>query len=287
MKIPYGWLNEWVSLPWTPAELGARLTMAGFELEGVTAAAPAFSDVVVAEILSAEPHPQADKLRVCQVSRGAGEPLTIVCGASNARAGLKSALAIVGAKLPGDLNIKAARLRGVESAGMLCSGKELGLSENSEGILELPADAPVGRLLRDYLDLDDAVLDLNVTPNRGDAMSVLGIAREVAALAGSTVTAPAVAAFTAGSAQRLAVKPGRSCRLPTLRRLRRARDRQPRTLTGVAARAPAPRRPAFHQSGGRHHQLRDARDRAADACLRPRQAQRWPHRASGAGRTSR
>jgi phenylalanyl-tRNA synthetase beta chain len=206
MKIPYGWLNEWVTLPWAPAQLGARLTMAGFELEGLTPAAPAFTEVVVAEILSAEPHPQADKLRVCKVSRGAGEPLTIVCGASNARAGLKSALAIVGAKLPGDLTIKAAKLRGVESSGMLCSGKELGLSENSEGILELPADAPVGRLLRDYLDLDDSVLDLNVTPNRGDAMSVLGIAREVAALAGSKVTAPTVAAFKAGSAERLAVR---------------------------------------------------------------------------------
>jgi phenylalanyl-tRNA synthetase beta chain len=205
MKISYGWLNTWVKLPWPPADLGARLTMAGFELEGLTAAAPAFTDVVVAEIVSAEPHPQADKLRVCKVSRGTGEPLTIVCGASNARAGLKSALAIVGARLPGDLTIKAAKLRGVESSGMLCSGKELGLSENSEGILELPADAPVGQSLREYLDLDDTVLDLNVTPNRGDAMSVLGIAREVAALAGTKVAAPAVTPFKAASADTLPV----------------------------------------------------------------------------------
>ncbi len=206
MKISYRWLNDWVKLPWTPADLGARLTMAGFELEGLEAAAPPFTGVVVAEILSAAPHPQADKLRVCRVSRGSGEPLTIVCGASNARAGLKSALALVGARLPGDLTIKAAKLRGVESSGMLCSGKELGLSENAEGILELPADAPVGKPLREYLDLDDAVLDLNVTPNRGDAMSVLGIAREVAALAGVQVSAPAVTAFKASSTEKLPVR---------------------------------------------------------------------------------
>ncbi len=205
MKISYAWLNEWVQLPWAPAELGARLTMAGFELEALTPAAPPFTDVVVAEILAAEPHPQADKLRVCTVARGSGEPLTIVCGASNARAGLKSALAIVGARLPGDLTIKAAKLRGVESMGMLCSGKELGLSENAEGILELPGDAPVGTPLRAYLGLDDTVLELNVTPNRGDAMSVLGIAREVAALAGTKVTAPAAGSFKAASAETLPV----------------------------------------------------------------------------------
>jgi phenylalanyl-tRNA synthetase beta chain len=206
MKIPYQWLREWVQVPWTPAELGARLTMAGFELESLESAAPPFSDVVVAEILSAEPHPQADKLRVCHVSIGSGEPLKIVCGAPNARAGLKSALAQVGAVLPGDLTIKAAKLRGVESQGMLCSAKELGLSDASSGILELPADAPLGKPLREYLDLDEAVLDLNVTPNRGDAMSVLGIAREVAALTGAATTGPVFAAVKAAHAERFPVK---------------------------------------------------------------------------------
>ena len=115
MKIPYSWLAEWVPLQWQAPELGARLTMAGFELDALEEAAPAFSGVVVAQILSAERHPQADKLQVCRVSIGSGEPLQIVCGASNARAGLKSALAVVGAQLPGDLSIKAAKLRGVES----------------------------------------------------------------------------------------------------------------------------------------------------------------------------
>jgi len=121
MKIPYSWLADWVPVPWPPPELGARLTMAGFELEALQEAAPPFSGVVVAQILSAERHPQADKLQVCRVSTGSGEPLQIVCGASNARAGLKSALAVVGAQLPGDLSIKAAKLRGVESQGMLAS----------------------------------------------------------------------------------------------------------------------------------------------------------------------
>ncbi|HVS75591.1 MAG TPA: phenylalanine--tRNA ligase subunit beta, partial [Steroidobacteraceae bacterium] len=191
MRVPYSWLSEWVAVPWTPQELGSRLTMAGLELEALEPAAPAFTGVVVAEILSAEKHSQADKLRVCRVSTGQGEPLQIVCGAPNARAGLKSALAVVGARLPGDLAIKAAKLRGVESAGMLCSAKELGLADVSGGIVELPADAPTGRDLREYLALDDAVLELNVTPNRGDAMSIIGVAREVAALSGGTLTGPA------------------------------------------------------------------------------------------------
>lgn len=199
MKVPYSWMADWVDIPWPAPELGSRLTMAGFELDGLEPAAPVFNGVIVAQILSAERHPQADKLQVCRVSTGAGEPVQIVCGAANARAGLKSALAVVGAKLPGDLNIKSARLRGVDSQGMLASAKELGLAETSTGILELPADAPVGTPLRDYLKLDDSVLDLAVTPNRGDAMSVVGIAREVAALTGRPLKAPqAVQSSTPG-----------------------------------------------------------------------------------------
>lgn len=166
--------------------------MAGLGFEALVPAAPEFSGLVVAEILAAEKHPQADKLRVCRVSTGQGEPLQIVCGAANARAGLKSALAVVGARLPGGLEIKAAKLRGIESAGMLCSAKELGLADASNGILELPSDAPTGHALRDYLALDDVVLELNITPNRGDAMSVIGVAREVAALSGGKLTGQGV-----------------------------------------------------------------------------------------------
>ncbi|MEO8316178.1 MAG: phenylalanine--tRNA ligase subunit beta [Pseudomonadota bacterium] len=184
MKLPVSWLAEWVDFPWDASELARRLTASGFEVEGVESAAPAFSGVVVAEIVAITAHPEADKLRICQVNAG-GAPLQIVCGAANARAGLKIPLAQVGAKLPGDMAIKAAKLRGVESAGMLCSAKELGLAATASGLLELPADAPVGTSIRDYLTLDDSILELKVYANRGDSMSVLGVAREIAALAGS------------------------------------------------------------------------------------------------------
>src|SRR5580704_11508082 len=175
MRVPMSWLSEWVEVPWPAPELGSRLTMAGFELEAIESAAPAFTGVVVARIIEAIQHPQADKLRVCQVATGAGANMQIVCGAANARAGLVTALATVGAELPGGVKIGAAKLRGVESCGMLCSGKELGLGDLNAGIIELPEDAPLGQRLREYLDLDDTILELNVTPNRGDAMSVIGV----------------------------------------------------------------------------------------------------------------
>jgi len=193
MRVPISWLREFVDFKWGGRELGSRLTMSGFELEALETAAPPFTGVVVAEIVEAVRHPQADKLQVCKVrSSGGGELLQIVCGAANARVGLKTALATVGAILPGDKAITAAKLRGVESFGMLCSAKELGVADTSEGILELPGDAPVGTDLRAYLQLDDEILEINVTPNRGDAMSVLGIAREVAALTEGGLTAKAV-----------------------------------------------------------------------------------------------
>ena len=196
MKLPLSALRAWVHIPWDAPELARRLTFAGFEVETMAPAAPAFSGVVVARIVSAEAHPQAQKLRVCRVElahgTAASAQLQIVCGASNARAGLVSALATVGAVLPGDVHIKAAQLRGVESQGMLCSGRELGLSEESEGILELPGDTPLGMDLRAALDLDDPILEVNVTPNRGDALSVLGMAREVAALCGQPLKSPAL-----------------------------------------------------------------------------------------------
>jgi phenylalanyl-tRNA synthetase beta chain len=216
MKLPLSWLADWVDLPADAdaRELARRLTNAGFEIEAIDVAASAFTGVVVGRIVSAERHPQADKLKVCRVvtSDGGGgggggadaaadAALTIVCGAANARPGLVSALARVGAVLPNGLNIGAATLRGVESQGMLCSERELGLAETSDGIIELPADAPLGADLRAYLALDDVILEVNVTPNRGDAMSVLGIAREVAALTGAALkTPPRLAAIAADGA---------------------------------------------------------------------------------------
>jgi phenylalanyl-tRNA synthetase beta chain len=199
MRVPMSWLKDLVGVPWSGRELGSRLTMSGFELEALETAAPAFTGIFVAEIVETARHPQADKLQICKVRVNDGEPLQIVCGAANARAGLRTALATVGAKLPGGHAIAAAKLRGVESFGMLCSAKELGIAETSEGIVELPADAPVGQDLRAYLQLDDEILELNVTPNRGDAMSVLGIAREVAALTRGTITLPGTKAGVDGA----------------------------------------------------------------------------------------
>ena len=207
MKISLDWLREFVDVSIAPRELGDRLSMSGFELESLSAAAPLFSGVVVAEIVAAERHPQADKLQVCQVSIGTGAALQIVCGAANARAGLRTALATVGAQLPSDLAIKAAKLRGVESAGMLCSAKELGLAEVSDGILELPHDAPLGADLRTYLALDESVLEIAITPNRGDAMSVLGVAREVAAITAAPLREPAAAIAASAVTRDVVVDP--------------------------------------------------------------------------------
>lgn len=181
MKISEQWLREWVNPDIDTQALEHQLTMAGLEVDGITPVAGTFTGVVVAEIVSAEPHPDADRLQVCQVNTGA-ETVQIVCGAPNARPGLKAPLATVGGVLPGNFKIKKAKLRGVESHGMLCAEEELGLSEASDGLLELASDAPVGTDLRQYLQLDDQVLELDLTPNRADCLSVRGVAREVGLL---------------------------------------------------------------------------------------------------------
>lgn len=189
MKISEQWLREWVSPSLPTSELAHQLTMAGLEVDAIEPVAAAFCGVVVAEILSVESHPDAAKLRVCQVSTGS-ETVQVVCGASNARVGLKVPLAAVGAALPGDLNIQRAKLRGVESHGMLCAEQELGLSISSDGLMELPVDAPLGADLRDYLQLDDKIIEISVTPNRADCLGIEGIAREVGLLNNLTVRSP-------------------------------------------------------------------------------------------------
>ena len=181
MKISEKWLREWVNPDISTEELGQQLTMAGHELDGVEPVAGDFTGVIVAEITAAEQHPDADKLRVCSVNTG-DETVQIVCGAPNARVGLKAPLATVGGVLPGDFKIKKAKLRGVESFGMLCAEQELALSDANEGLMELPADAPVGTDLREYLELDDQVLELDLTPNRADCLGIAGVAREVGLL---------------------------------------------------------------------------------------------------------
>lgn len=190
MQFPESWLRALVNPDLDTDALSHRLTMAGLEVEETNPAAPPFSGIVVAHIVSIAPHPDADKLRVCQVDDGSGQTLQIVCGAPNAAAGIKVPLARVGAVLPGGMKIGTAKMRGVESAGMLCSARELGLSEDHAGLLELDDNAVVGQCLRQALDLDDTVFVLKLTPNRADCLSILGVAREVAALTGTPLTLP-------------------------------------------------------------------------------------------------
>jgi phenylalanyl-tRNA synthetase beta chain len=202
MKVTYQWLNDFAPLRGSVEELAERLTLSGLEVESVQPVAPPFTGVVVAQVLECQPHPDAAKLSLCQVTRNGEDRLQIVCGASNVRAGLKVALAQVGAQLPGGVHIKAAKLRGVESNGMLCSSRELGLGDEHEGILELEATAPLGVDVREWLKLEDSLIEVNATPNRGDCMSVFGIARDYVAaqerrfLSYPTTTVPATVHLT-------------------------------------------------------------------------------------------
>jgi phenylalanyl-tRNA synthetase beta chain len=196
MKISEQWLREWVNPDLSSQALMDQITMAGLEVDGAEPVAEAFSGVVVAEITECEQHPNADKLQVCTVSTGT-ESVQIVCGAPNARAGIKVALARVGAVLPGDFKIKKAKLRDVDSQGMLCSEKELGLSDEHDGILELASEAPLGQDLRTLLRLDDLTIEIDLTPNRADCLSIAGLAREVSVLNDLAVTAPVIDAIAA------------------------------------------------------------------------------------------
>ena len=181
MKFSEQWLREWVQPAVSTEELAAQVTMAGLEVDGVEAVAGMFSGVVVGQVVSREQHPDADKLSLCQVTDG-NETFQIVCGAANVRTGLKIPLAKIGAVLPGDFKIKKAKLRGVESFGMLCAEAELGMAESSDGLMELPEDAPVGADFREYMNLDDAIIEVDLTPNRADCLSMAGLAREVGVL---------------------------------------------------------------------------------------------------------
>ena len=191
MKFSEQWLRGWVNPQVERDELVARLSMAGLEVDSVAPVAGAFSGVVVGEVLATEQHPDADKLRVCQVTNGI-ETFQVVCGAPNVRPGLKIPFAMIGAQLPGDFKIKKAKLRGVESNGMLCSEAELQIGEGNDGLMELPADAPVGEDIRVYLNLEDASIEVDLTPNRGDCLSLAGLAREVGALYAAEVTRPVI-----------------------------------------------------------------------------------------------
>jgi phenylalanyl-tRNA synthetase beta chain len=195
MQFPESWLREFCNPPLTTRQLAETLTMGGLEVEDLRPAAPPFTRVVVGEIKEAVPHPDADRLRVCKVDAGEGALLNIVCGAPNARAGIKIPCALVGAELPPGADgkpflIKQSKLRGVESQGMLCSARELQLSEDHGGLLELPADSPVGKDVREVLKLDDTLFTLKLTPNLAHALSVYGVARELSALTGAPLKQP-------------------------------------------------------------------------------------------------
>lgn len=195
MKFSEQWLRRWVNIEANTRELVDKITMAGLEVDGIEAVAGEFTGVVVGEIVACEQHPDADKLRVTKVSTGS-EEVQVVCGAPNARAGIKVPFATVGAVLPGNFKIKKAKLRGVESFGMLCAEEELGMAESSDGLMELPADAVAGQDIREYLGLDDKIIDVDLTPNRGDCLSIAGLAREVSANFLAEVTEPQVNVVT-------------------------------------------------------------------------------------------
>ena len=197
MNIPENWLKDFVKTDLTAEALAQLLTMSGLEVESCAPFAAPFAGVVVGEILAVERHPNADKLTVCTVDAG-GEKLKVVCGAPNVRAGMKAPLALVGTKL-GKIEIKAAALRGVESNGMLCSARELGLSEDHSGLLELDAGAKPGEDVYKALQLNEHVLTFKLTPNRADCLSVLGIAREVSALTGEKLKTPKIKSIPANN----------------------------------------------------------------------------------------
>lgn len=205
MKFSESWLREWVNPAVSAEQLAEQLTMAGLEVDSIEPVAGEFTGIVVGEVQGVEPHPDADKLRVCQVAAG-GETLQIVCGAPNVCVGMKVPTALIGAKLPGDFKIKKSKLRGVESFGMLCSARELGLSEDHAGLMALPTDAPIGTDIRDYLALDDRSIEIDLTPNRGDCLGMIGVAREIGVLNQCPVTMPEVAAVPATLEDRFPVE---------------------------------------------------------------------------------
>jgi len=197
MKFSELWLREWVNTTLDSEALSNQITMAGLEVDGVDPVSGAFTGVVVGDVVECAQHPNADKLRVTKVNVGGDRLLDIVCGAPNCRQGLKVAVATVGAVLPGDFKIKAAKLRGESSEGMLCSFSELGISDDHNGIIELPQDAPVGTDIREYLKLDDNTIEISVTPNRADCLGIIGVARDVAVLNQTGLNVPAIAPVAA------------------------------------------------------------------------------------------
>ena len=278
MKFSLNWLREFVELPNDTAQLADLLTLAGVEIEGIETRGANFEHVVVAQITASAPHPNADRLSVCQVDDGSGQTRQIVCGAKNYKVGDKVPLALPGAVLANDLKIKASKLRGVESQGMLCSAKELGIAEDAAGLLILSPEAKIGAPIGELFP-NDTILDVEITPNRSDLLSHYGLAREIAALTRKTLRDCRDAAPRAGSGE--AVK---SARLTSARFIPRAGSRTSRSARARTGCAPETGggRPALDQQHRRHHQFRDAGNRPAAPRLRCRQIAGRNQRPAGA-----
>jgi tRNA-binding EMAP/Myf-like protein len=286
MRIPLSWLKEYVDLDETPQQIADRLTFSGTEVEGIETIGSTYTGFLVAEVRSVEKHPQADKLSLCRVFDGQQE-LQVVCGAPNVQAGGRYPFAPVGVTLPdGSLTIKKAKIRGCESFGMLCSADELGLSQDHSGLLVLDASWAAGTPLATVLGPPETVFELEVTPNRPDCLSLIGIARELAAVYRRPLKIPAVALAESGPAletlARVEVQDPDGC--PALYGARAAGP-SGGAVPRLDAEAPATGRHPRHQQPGRYHQLRDAGVRAAPARVRPRPAAGGPHR--GAARPGR
>ena len=206
MLISENWLREWVDPDLTTKQLAETLTMAGLEVDSIQLQTAQFSKVVVAKVLSADPHPDSDRLKLCQLIDGSGETYQVVCGAGNVRAGMKVPLALVGAILPNEIIIRKTEIRGIKSSGMICSATELGLAEKSEGIMVLDENAPLGTPLDDHLQLTDQILELELTPNRGDCLGLSGVAREMAALSKTTLQPVKVEPVSATTENTLPIK---------------------------------------------------------------------------------
>ena len=279
MNISLNWIRDFVDWTSSAAELDALLTRAGIKVESITKRGAEFPNVVIAQILESNPHPNADRLSVCRVDGGSGAPHQIVCGAKNYKSGDKVPLALPGAVLSGGLKIKVGKLRGVESEGMLCSAKELGIAEDAEGLLILPRDAPVGRPLSELYPAD-TILELEITPNRPDWLSHVGVAREIAAFAGKNLRLASVDLPAVEIAQErlVSVQAPALCPLYSVRRIRNVKVGP---KSAVAWRAARRGRPSIDQQCRGRHELRDAGARPASPCIRREQAAWWNHRAAG------
>lgn len=242
MKFSELWLREWVNPAIDSEALSDQITMAGLEVDGVEPVAGSFNGVVVGEVVECGQHPNADKLRVTKVNVGGERLLDIVCGAPNCRQGLKVAVATIGAVLPGDFKIKAAKLRGEPSEGMLCSFSELGISDDHSGIIELPADAPIGTDIREYLKLDDNTIEISVTPNRADCLGIIGVARDVAVLNKAPLNAPEITPVAATIDDVLPIQVDAPQALPALSGARGERYQRQSADAAVDEREAAPLR---------------------------------------------